>query len=42
LFLNIFNNDDLDQIAAMLNKLRGDYTKWFGALEALRAATIAP
>jgi guanine deaminase len=24
----------------MLNKLRGDYTKWFGAPEALRAATL--
>jgi 5-methylthioadenosine/S-adenosylhomocysteine deaminase len=27
-------------LTAMLNKLRGDYTKWFGAPEALRAATL--
>jgi len=27
-------------LAAMLNKLRGNYTQWFGAPEALRAATM--
>ena len=27
-------------LAAMLNKLRGDYIEWFGAPEVLRAATI--
>lgn len=27
-------------LAAMLNKLRGDHTKWFGAPETLRAATM--
>ena len=27
-------------LAAMLNKLRGDYKKWFGAPEVLRAATM--
>jgi guanine deaminase len=27
-------------LTAMLNKLRGDYTKWFGAPEAFRAATM--
>jgi 5-methylthioadenosine/S-adenosylhomocysteine deaminase len=27
-------------LTAMLNKLRGNYTQWFGAPEALRAATI--
>jgi 5-methylthioadenosine/S-adenosylhomocysteine deaminase len=27
-------------LAAMLNKLRGDYAQWFGAAETLRAATV--